>query len=191
MSTDAHIQTQQVQLKSPEDSDSSGLTIQVFPQNISLVSGSQVLTTDVAGFSSQVPAILTEGDAEESDSQSQGHFPAIPSSPVIITADTSLGPHLTSTGDTVTIVTPDSSCTTTATLSVITHSTPEVRTVANEPLTVMPSADYHHGIVLTDQQSLLLSGIMVPEGVVNDSTLQINLPCSQAMTTEVFLGYFS
>ena len=26
---------------------------------------------------------------------------------------------------------------------------------------------------------------------MNDSTLQINLPCSQAMTTEVFLGYFS
>jgi len=56
-----------------EQSNHSGeITIQVYPnsQGISLVT-SNILSTDVATFSTQVPAILTEGDAEDSETHYQ------------------------------------------------------------------------------------------------------------------------
>ena len=48
------------------------ITIKVFPssQGISLVTGN-ILSTDVGAFSTQVPAILTEGDAEDSETHYQ------------------------------------------------------------------------------------------------------------------------
>lgn len=58
----------------PDQSKSSGqeITIKVFPssQGISLVTGN-ILSTDVGTFSTQVPAILTEGDAEDSETHYQ------------------------------------------------------------------------------------------------------------------------
>ena len=58
----------------PEQSKTSGqeINIQIYPDNqgISLVTRN-ILSTDVATFSSQVPAILTEGDAEDSETHYQ------------------------------------------------------------------------------------------------------------------------
>ena len=130
-------QSDYFQSKSPPASGSTGLKIQVFPQSISLVSNSQILTTDVIAFSSQVPTILTEGDAEESDSQ-MATVPA--SSSVIITGDSTLGSHLTTPNDTVTIVTTDSATVNTDTL--ITQSSPlEIQNVNSEQLTAIPAGE--------------------------------------------------
>lgn len=45
--------------------------MQVYPQSqgISLVTTSSILSADITTFSSQVPTILTEGDAEDTDTQ--------------------------------------------------------------------------------------------------------------------------
>lgn len=107
------------------------ITIQVYPghnQAISLVTNG-ILATDVTTFSTQVPAILTEGDAEDSEPQYQ----VVTTSSVLNQADGS------------------------AALDVLTSS-----------------SDFGRNVILTEQQQVLLSGMLVP-GVTANQAIHINM----------------
>ena len=108
------------------------ITIQVYPgphnPTISLVNNA-ILTTDVSTFSTQVPAILTEGDAEDNET----HYQVVTTSSVLNQADGN------------------------AALDVLTSS-----------------ADFGRNVILTDQQQVLLSGMLVP-GVTANQAIQINM----------------
>ena len=107
------------------------ITIQVYPghnQAISLVTNN-ILTTDVTSFSTQVPAILTEGDAEDSET----HYQVVTTSSVLNQGDGS------------------------AALDVLTSS-----------------ADFGRNVILTEQQQVLLSGMLVP-GVTGNQAIHINM----------------
>jgi len=114
-----------------EQSKHSGeITIQVYPnsQGISLVT-SNILSTDVATFSTQVPAILTEGDAEDSET----HYQVVTTSSMLNQGDGS------------------------ASLDVLTSS-----------------SDFGRNMILTQQQQVLLSGMLVP-GVTTNQAIHINM----------------
>ena len=107
------------------------ITIQVYPghnQAISLVTNS-ILATDVSTFSTQVPAILTEGDVEDNET----HYQVVTTSSVLNQADGS------------------------AALDVLTSS-----------------ADFGRNVILTEQQQVLLSGMLVP-GVTANQAIHINM----------------
>lgn len=115
-----------------EQSKNSGeITIQVYPnsQPISLVT-SNILSTDVATFSTQVPAILTEGDAEDSEA----NYQAVTTTSVLNQGEGS------------------------SALDVLTSS----------------AADFSRNVILTDQQQVLLSGMLVP-GVTANQAIHINM----------------
>lgn len=102
------------------------ITIQVYPghnQAISLVTNG-ILTTDVTTFSTQVPAILTEGET---------HYQVVSTSSVLNQADGS------------------------AALDVLTSS-----------------SDFGRNVILTEQQQVLLSGMLVP-GVTSNQAIHINM----------------
>lgn len=107
------------------------ITIQVYPghnQAISLVTNS-ILTTDVTTFSTQVPAILTEGDVEDNET----HYQVVTTSSVLNQAEGS------------------------AALDVLTSS-----------------SDFGRNVILTEQQQVLLSGMLVP-GVTSNQAIHINM----------------
>ena len=107
------------------------ITIQVYPghnQAISLVTNG-ILSTDVTTFSTQVPAILTEGDVEDNET----HYQVVTTSSVLNQADGS------------------------AALDVLTSS-----------------SDFGRNVILTEQQQVLLSGMLVP-GVTANQAIHINM----------------
>ena len=115
----------QEQSKPPQE-----ITIQVYPnsQAISLVT-TNILSADVATFSTQVPTILTEGDAEDSET----HYQVVTTSSVLNQGDGS------------------------GALDVLTSS-----------------ADFGRNVILTEQQQVLLSGMLVP-GVTTNQAIHINM----------------
>lgn len=108
------------------------ITIQVYPGHNSTISlvNNAILTTDVGTFSTHVPAILTEGDAEDSET----HYQVVTTSSAMLNqAD------------------------------------------GNSALDVLTSsADFGRNVILTEQQQVLLSGMLVP-GVTANQAIQINM----------------
>ena len=112
-------------LLSDQSKNTGGITIDVYPQNegISLVTSNNILTTNMATFSSHVPVILTEGDAEESHSHCgiTDHFQVVTTTSVLSQSD----------------------------------STGALDAMAT-------SADFGRSVMLSEQQQVLLSGMLVP-----------------------------
>ncbi|XP_048581693.1 uncharacterized protein LOC5518743 isoform X2 [Nematostella vectensis] len=116
-----------------------GISIQVYPQTqgISLVTSTGIQIAEMGSFSTHVPAILTEGDADESE---------IPST-------------LTEQFHVVT-----------------TSSALASQTTAGESLgAMMQGGELGRGMVLTDHQQVLISGMIVP-GMAPGQAVHISLP---------------
>ena len=148
-----------------EQSKTSGqeIKIQIYPNNqgISLVTRN-ILSTDVASFSSQVPAILTEGDAEDSET----HYQVINVDPAVFIPQT-IGCHHPETK--LKFISFIYCCQVVTTSSMLNQGDGSASLDA-----LTSSTDFSRNMILTEQQQVLLSGMLVP-GVTANQAVHINM----------------